>query len=118
MAEHTVHEDSVPAKQLPGRSHKMIVRPDNLGATTMCAGVAVYPSDGHAPPHVHPEAEEILYVLEGKGAIHMDGKAEAIREGVFIFVPKGVAHSLEATTGSDLKVFYVFSPPVVQGSYG
>lgn len=117
MGTHTIHEKDVMEKHLPGRKHKMVVRSDNMNATSMCAGVAVFPANKHAPSHVHEKEEEILYVLGGEGNMYFDGKPEQIREGSFMFVPKGLEHSLEATTDEDLKVFYVFSPPVVQGSY-
>lgn len=117
MKKYTIHEDGIEVKELPGRRHKMAVRPDNMGAEKMCAGTAVFPANKHAPAHVHHQEEEILYVLSGRGRMYFDGKAEAIGPGTFMLVPPGVEHSLEATTGEDLKVFYVFSPPVVQGSY-
>ena len=117
MEIHTIHESEVTTKDLPGRKHKMVVRPDNMGTKNMCAGVAAFPGNAHAPSHVHEKEEEILYVLEGEGNMYFDGKPEGITEGSFMFVPKGVKHSLEATTEKDLKVFYVFSPSVIQGSY-
>jgi quercetin dioxygenase-like cupin family protein len=49
--------------------------------------------------------------------MYFDGQPEAIRPGSFMLVSPGVEHSLEAGPGADLKVFYVFSPPVKQGSY-
>ena len=117
MQKFTIHENEIMAKDLPGRKHKMAVRPDNMGARNMCAGVAVFPGNAHAPSHVHEKEEEILYVLEGEGNMYFQEKPERIREGTFMFVPKGARHSLEATTDKDLKVFYAFSPPVAQGSY-
>jgi len=117
MGKYVIHENDIETKQLPGRSHKMVLRPDNIGSKNMCAGVAVFPANKHAPSHVHEKEEEMLYVLAGEGNMYFNGKAEPIKEGTFMFVPKAVEHSLEATTDNDLKVFYVFSPPTVQGSY-
>lgn len=117
MRKYTIHENEVQAVQLPGRSHKMVVRPDNMQAENMCAGVAVFPANAHAPAHVHKLEEEILYVLSGKGNMYFNGEPEALTPGTFMLVPKGVEHSLEAVGDEDLKVFYVFSPQVVQGSY-
>lgn len=117
MNKHTIHEDHVEEKQLPGRRHKMVIRPGNMGAEKMCAGVAVFPANKHAPAHVHPQEEEILYVLSGQGKMYFNGEPEPIKPGTFMLVPPGVEHSLESVTAADLKVFYVFSPPVQQGSY-
>jgi mannose-6-phosphate isomerase-like protein (cupin superfamily) len=94
-----------------------VVKPENMGSDQMCAGVAVFPAGKHAPPHVHDAAEEILYVLSGRGRMHFNGTAEPIEPGTFMLARQGVEHSLEADPGEDLRVFYVFSPPVRQGSY-
>lgn len=112
----TIHENDVNAVDLPGRVHKMVIKPET-GSNRMCAGVATFPAGKHAPPHVHEDAEEILYVVSGSGRMYFAGQPEVINPGTFMFVKPGVEHSLEADAGVDLKVFYVFSPPVKQGSY-
>lgn len=111
-----IHEDEVDAMDLPGRAHKMVISPAT-GSKKMCAGVATFPAGRHAPAHVHDQAEEILYVLSGSGRMYFDGRPETIRTGSFMLVQPGVEHSLEADQEADLEVFYVFSPPVEQGSY-
>jgi mannose-6-phosphate isomerase-like protein (cupin superfamily) len=117
MGTYTIHEKDVKGMQLPGRFHKMIVEPGNMGSSLMCAGVAFFPGNSHAPEHVHEHQEEILYVLEGRGYMYFDGEKKEIFPGMFMFAPKGVVHSIEAVSKEDLKVLYVFSPPVKQGSY-
>jgi mannose-6-phosphate isomerase-like protein (cupin superfamily) len=72
----------------------------------------LFPWKSDAPEHVHADQTEILYVLEGRGYMHFDGERKEISPGIFMFVPKGVVHSIEAVSGEDLKVLYVFSPPV------
>ncbi len=115
---YTIHEGDVEAVELPGRKHKMIIGPDNFGgAESMCFGVADFPPNAHAPAHVHEVEEEILYVLSGAGDMFFDGKPEALRPGTCIYVPPGVEHSINNTCDEVLKVSYVFSPPVRQGSY-
>jgi mannose-6-phosphate isomerase-like protein (cupin superfamily) len=115
---YTIHEDQVEFKKLPGRDHKMIIGPQNFGgAKNMCFGVAVFPPVSHAPAHVHPKEEEILYVLSGHGEVYFDGKPETVKPGTCIYVPPGVEHSIRNLSKGPLKVSYVFSPPTVQGSY-
>ena len=114
---YTIHEREVEAKALPGRDHKMIIRPDNFSSTTMCFGVADFPPRAHAPEHVHEKEEEILYVLNGVGEMYFDGEAEPLEPGTCMFVPAHVVHSINNTGPEILKVAYVFSPPVQQGSY-
>ena len=118
MQKYTIHESEVEAVQLPGRAHKMIIGPLNFGpAEHMCFGVADFPPRQHAPGHVHAAEEEILYVLTGSGEFYFDGKPEPVEPGTCAYVPPGVEHSINNTSDEVLKVVYVFSPSVVQGSY-
>lgn len=115
---HTIHEKEVPAKELPGRSHKMIIGPDNFGkAKNMCFGIAVFPANKHAPAHAHLNEEEIIYILEGSGEIYFDGKPEQVKSGTCVYIPPTVEHSINNKSDVSMKLVYVFSPPVVQGSY-
>ncbi len=115
---HTIHESEVSAVHLPGRWHKMIVGPGQFGpASHMCFGVAEFPPDEQAPEHVHEQAEEILYILTGRGQFFFDGHPEEVEPGVCVYVPPGVFHRISVTGNEILKVAYVFSPPVRQGSY-
>ena len=118
MGKYTIHEREISAVSLPGRDHKMIISPDNFGKSEhMCFGVADFPANQHAPCHVHEEQEEILYVLTGKGEMYFDDVPEKVKPGTCIYVPPKVVHSINNTSDEVLKVAYVFSPPVKQGSY-
>lgn len=114
------HENDVDAVSLPGRDHKMVVgpTPEMLGCRKMCGGVADFPPESHAPAHSHDEAEEVIYVLSGEGEIFMDGNPEPLRPGQFVYIPPKTEHSIKNDSKEVMKVLYMFSPPVVQGSYG
>ena len=46
------------------------------------------------PLHYHPNCEELLYVLEGRGRHSIDGQWVELRSGTAIRVPIGVKHNL------------------------
>jgi len=118
MGKYTIHEDLIKAVSLPGRDHKMIIGPQKFGSSqNMCFGVAEFPARTHAPGHVHQNEEEIIYIISGKGEMYFDGVPEELKPGVCVYVPSGVVHSINNTSNSILKMAYVFSPPVEQGSY-
>lgn len=118
MPKHTIHENEVEAKELPGRLHKMIIGPDNFGnCKNICFGVAYFPAKRHASAHVHDKQEEIIYILTGSGEIYFDGIPEKISPGTCIYIPPGIEHSINNTDNEVMKLVYVFSPPVKQGSY-
>jgi quercetin dioxygenase-like cupin family protein len=113
-----IHESKVQAVSLPGRDHKMIIGPGRAGdARHMCFGLADFPPRSHAPEHVHQVEEEIIYVLSGHGAIYFDGQPQSIEAGSCIYIKPTVVHSIQNDSDNIMKLVYVFSPPVAQGSY-
>ena len=118
MAKHTVHESEVDHVKLPGRDHKMIVGPAKaMEARNMAFGVADFPPNAHAPAHDHAQAEEIIYVTSGHGEIYFDGVPEPVEPGTVAYVPIGMEHSINNQSDETMRIVYVFSPPVAQGSY-
>lgn len=48
---------------------------------------------GFGPPlHIHRDAAEAFYVLEGEYIIFLDGRETSCPAGSFIFIPAGVPH--------------------------
>lgn len=113
-----IHEDDVELKDLPGRKHRMVVSPWNFGkSNSMCFGTAYFPQNSHAPEHVHDNEEEIIYFLSGYGEMFFNGKPEKITEGSIAYIPPNIKHSIKNDSNEVMKLVYVFSPPVKQGSY-
>ena len=116
---HVLNEDKIEAKALPGRKHKMVFGPyeGQLNSEKMSGGVAWFPPNAQAPVHVHEKEEEIIYILSGYGAIYFEGEPEDVKVGDFVSIPMGVKHSIRSDSAEEMKLLYVFVPPVVQGSY-
>ena len=49
--------------------------------------------DKTTPLHLHPEAHEVTYVIDGEIEVQVDGNRSRVRSGGMSFVPKGVAHA-------------------------
>jgi mannose-6-phosphate isomerase-like protein (cupin superfamily) len=64
---------------------------------------------GRAPDHFH-KYDEVVYVLQGTGALHVDGETEPVRAGTCIHFPAGLVHCLENTGPGELQVLGVFRP--------
>jgi len=48
---------------------------------------------GFGPPlHIHHDAAEAFYVLEGEYVIFLDGRELSCPAGSFIFIPAGIPH--------------------------
>ena len=70
---------------------------------------------GRARDHYH-HYEEVAYVLEGTGVMHMDGEPDvAIRPGLCIHFRPRLPHCLENTGDAPIRILGVFTPPVSPG---
>jgi quercetin dioxygenase-like cupin family protein len=64
---------------------------------------------GRAPDHSHVY-DEVIYVLEGDGTLHIDGRHEPVSAGTCIHLPPLREHSLENSGDTPMKVVAVFHP--------
>src|SRR5207248_456211 len=68
-----------------------------------------YIPPGRAPDHYH-RYDEVVYVLEGNGALHIDGESTPLRPGSCVHLPAKLVHSLENHGPGEMQVLGVFSP--------
>jgi mannose-6-phosphate isomerase-like protein (cupin superfamily) len=64
---------------------------------------------GRAPDHFH-RYDEVVYVLEGEGLLHIDGESAPLRPGTVVHLPKELVHCLENTGPGEMQVLGVFRP--------
>src|SRR3989442_1180007 len=62
-----------------------------------------------APDHAHVY-DEVIYVVEGEGTLHLDGKQTPIGPGSCIHLPPRVEHCLENHGPGTMRVLGVFHP--------
>jgi mannose-6-phosphate isomerase-like protein (cupin superfamily) len=43
--------------------------------------------------HTHPDADEFIYVIAGQGSARMGERIESLGPGVFMMIPRGMAHA-------------------------
>ncbi len=82
------HEGDAPAERSAcGWRHLLISRQDS----NVAAWVHAVDIDG-ARLHYHKVATELYYVLEGSGAIFLDGVEQEVRKGSVVHIPPRVVH--------------------------
>jgi quercetin dioxygenase-like cupin family protein len=63
------------------------------------------------PEHSHDTSAELIYILAGHGTMVLDGKETMVREGMAIYIPAGVKHSLKVDTKIEpLRAIQVYTP--------
>ncbi len=72
---------------------------------------------GSGPPlHVHQDAAEAFYVLEGEYVIFLDGREHACPAGSFVFVPAGMPHSFRVGKVASRKL-NLYAPAAMVGYF-
>jgi mannose-6-phosphate isomerase-like protein (cupin superfamily) len=90
---------------------KMLVHPSNAETKCFDFRISSYQPKGYAEVHVHEIAENIYYILQGKGIVELDGERHLVEPHMVIHIPPGVRHGIFNTGLEDLIFIVVASPP-------
>ena len=106
-ASHAVIASGERGTATAGREFTLLAHPEN-GCESVTQFVGYIPP-GRAPDHFH-RYDEVVYVLAGEGAFHVDGESAALREGSCIHLPARLIHCLENHGPGEMRVLGVFRP--------
>jgi mannose-6-phosphate isomerase-like protein (cupin superfamily) len=106
-AEHAVIAAGERGTATAGREFTLLAHPEN-GCASVTQFVGYIPP-GRAPDHFHLY-DEVVYVLAGEGAFHVDGESAPLRAGSCVHLPSRLVHCLENHGPSEMRVLGVFRP--------
>jgi uncharacterized cupin superfamily protein len=90
-----------------GRQFVLGARPE-LGCASATQFIGLVPP-GRAPDHFHTY-DEVIYILEGEGELHIGGETAPLRPGSCVHLPARLVHCLANTGGTELRLLGVFRP--------
>lgn len=111
MASKLVDPHAVPTMTFAWGAIKWLVAPENTeGAGLSFGHVCLMPGKGHER-HNHPQSEEILYVLSGRGQQMVDdGEPFDVAPGDTIYIPIAAYHSTVNTGWEPLNLLAIYNP--------
>ena len=71
---------------------------------------ASLPPGTFVPPHIHPEQDEFLYILEGKFDFLLDGVEQIAEPGDLVSLPRGIPHGIFNKSNSTIKTLFWVTP--------
>ena len=80
------------------------------GAEQTLGVVTIYP-DKRNPLHVHPNCEELLYVISGECDHRLGDEIIHMTPGTVICVPRGIPHCASCTSTEPMVAIVSFSSP-------
>jgi len=104
---HTVLDAAATENATAGRQFQLLATPA-VGCASVTQFIGIIPV-GRAPDHFHTY-EEVVYVLEGTGALHIDGESAEMRAGTCVHLPARLVHCLENVGPGEMRVLGVFRP--------
>lgn len=90
-----------------GRQFRLLSTPE-VGCKSVTQFLGIIPV-GRAPDHFHLY-DEVVYVLRGNGALHVDGESAQLTTGSCVHLPARLVHCLENVGPDEMHVLGVFRP--------
>ena len=71
---------------------------------------ATFPPGTFVPPHIHPEQDELIYMLDGKFDLVLDGQSANANPGDLIRLPRGIPHGLFNHSQANITCLFWVAP--------
>lgn len=68
------------------------------------------PINSSVPLHFHNETDEIIYILEGKYELNIDGKMTIAQKGDTVVIPRKTRHGFRNLLETDSKMLAIITP--------
>jgi mannose-6-phosphate isomerase-like protein (cupin superfamily) len=107
LSAHTVDEAEQETLPAGDRWFKLLVNP-LMGCQYVTQFVGFIPH-GRAPFHTHIY-EEVIYIIEGEGVVHIGTGDFPLRAGSSVYLPPLLPHCLENTGNDPIRLLGVFCP--------
>jgi mannose-6-phosphate isomerase-like protein (cupin superfamily) len=101
------YEDQQPLPASGDREFRYLVTHE-VGCTELTQFFGII-APGRAPEHSHVY-DEVIYVLEGEGMLHIEDSHEPVAAGTCIHLPPFLEHSLENSGDGPMRVVATFHP--------
>ena len=86
---------------------RWVVGPET-GATLISFGQSTYPQHATHENHYHPNAEEVVMVVSGRGTQQVGEDALDLGPGDTCFIPRNTPHRITGTSEEDLVILWAF----------
>jgi len=88
---------------------QFLIDAGEAGSERLVVGRTVIPPGGRHDRHLHPNADEFLVVLRGRGHVYTDEGEEPAGEGDVLFTPRGHWHGFANTGDEDALLLWGWS---------
>lgn len=105
-------------RRVPPRISKLLLSEVSVGACNFSMGLNITAPGSMIPEHSHQHEEEGMFVISGTGKLIMNDEEQEIYPGMAIYVPPGTKHSIVNTGAEELRLVWVYAPPLPEHRKG
>lgn len=103
--------DEVPRIELPNNSWStVLVNQDRVAGNRSALGYSVF-TPGTVTADLSHQAEELAYVVKGRGELRLPNRNVPFSAGDALYVPVGAWHVVANTGDEDVEMVFAFSHP-------
>ena len=102
--------DAPPFTTKDGSEIRELLAHRNSAIRNQSLAEARIPSGEATAPHYHPQAEEIYYLLEGRGRMQIEDQIREVGPGDAIAIPPGLRHQITAISKEPLRFLCCCAP--------
>ncbi|MAE66570.1 MAG: hypothetical protein CMJ18_20055 [Phycisphaeraceae bacterium] len=88
-----------------------LVTPEACASKKMVTGLWCLHPGQESDMDVHPDADEVYYVVAGAGRLVLGDEEYRVRKGMSVFIPANVNHQSFNDGDEDLVYYFIFAPP-------
>jgi quercetin dioxygenase-like cupin family protein len=106
-----------PIKDLDNAKRIVLVDQDTVGAEDLTFAYCRFEAKTSThKKHVHKDAEEVIYILSGKGISGLGETEEEMSQGDTMFVPRGAVHWFYNPFDEPVEMLFVYTRPSLKSA--
>jgi len=106
-----------PIKDLDNAKRIVLVDQDTVGAEDITFAYCRFEAKTAThKKHVHKDAEEVIYILSGKGISGLGETEEEMSQGDTMFVPRGAVHWFYNPFDEPVEMLFVYTRPSLKSA--
>jgi quercetin dioxygenase-like cupin family protein len=106
-----------PIKDLDNAKRVVLVDKDTVGAEDITFAYCKFEAKTSThKKHTHEEAEEVIYILSGRGVSGLGETEEEMAEGDTMFVPRGAVHWFYNPFDEPVEMIFVYTRPSLKSA--
>jgi mannose-6-phosphate isomerase-like protein (cupin superfamily) len=104
--------DEAETRKALGGTLKVLFTPETANTQFSRCSMGYFSPGEQLAPHIHPESEEVYYVIQGRGTVYLgeELKEVPVEPHMGLYVPPGLVHGVKNTGDERLLIAFFVAP--------